>query len=190
MIFRFRIMALALKIFLAFFTTIFLNACSESKSEKDKVAYHHAADIMTIKPALTYKIQRQYIGEISSKQLTKLSFQFGGQVNSLSVENGDRVTKGQILAELNTELLSNNSDEINAEIKQTQAQLTLNAENLNRLDKLKYEGFTSQQSIDELNSERNVLLAGLQRLNAALANNKYQITQAQIIAPFDGTNVT
>lgn len=163
-----------------------LSACSDPIKSTEKAAYSHAADIITIHPVNDYKIKRQYIGEINSKQLTNVSFEFGGQVKKLLVDNGDLITQGQLLAELNTELLRNKTNEIKAEITQVNAQLTLNTENLTRLNKLKAEGFISQQSIDERNSEKKILLANLQQLNSALAANTYQISQAKIIAPFSG----
>lgn len=184
--FRFFTFQSALKINITLLLIYWLTACSEPIKGVEKTIYSHAADIITIHPVNNYKIKRLYIGEINSKQLTNVSFEFGGQVKKLLVDNGDLITKGQLLAELSTELLRNKTDEIKAEIKQVNAQLTLNTENLTRLNKLKAKGFISQQSIDELNSEKKILFANLQQLNSALAANTYQISQAKIIAPFSG----
>ncbi len=62
--------------------------------------------------------------------------------------------QGQSLATLNTNLLELKKAEIEAEINQTQAQLNLNQANLKRLSALDKKGFASEQSLDELNTEK------------------------------------
>ena len=166
--------------------TFTLSACSK-QAEAEKVSYHHAAEIITITPVENYQITRQYIGEIASKQSTGLSFEFGGKVESLHVDNGDQVQQGQSLATLNTNLLELKKAEIEAEINQTQAQLNLNQANLKRLSALDKKGFASEQSLDELNTEKTVLTASITKLKSVLASVEYQLSQSKIIAPFNGT---
>lgn len=167
-------------------TTFTLSACSK-QAEADKVSYHHAAEIITITPVENYQITRQYIGEITSKQSTGLSFEFGGQIETLLVDNGDKIQQGQSLATLNTNLLQLKKAEIEAEISQTQAQLNLNQANLKRLNALDKKGFASEQSLDELNTEKTILTATITKLKSVLASTEYQLSQSKIIAPFNGT---
>ena len=167
--------------------TLLISACSEDGiASTTENTYHHTADIITINAVEHYAIEREYIGEITSKQLTELSFEFGGKVSEINVDNGDIVKAGEVIAGLNTELLTLKKQDTTAEIQQTNAKLALNKANLTRLQTLIHDGYTSEQTLDELTTEKNILIAGLTRLNAALAMVEYQLSQAQIKAPFDG----
>lgn len=164
-----------------------ISSCSDSSSQDDKhIAERHIANIIEIQPVNYYDIQRQYVGAITSPQISRLSFEFGGKINSLLVDVGDIIIKGQTLAKLDTTLLALNTNEINAQITQTNAQFELNKTNLLRLNTLDNNGYTSKQNIDELNTEKQILIATKKRLESLLAVNQYQLSQATISAPFNG----
>lgn len=44
--------------------------------------------------------ERNYVGDIESEQEATLSFALGGSLTMVAVKNGDRVTKGQMLAKV------------------------------------------------------------------------------------------
>lgn len=51
-------------------------------------------------------------GTVQAEELANLSPQQGGQITSISVEEGDQVTKGQVLAQLNTGIIQRNLEEL------------------------------------------------------------------------------
>lgn len=167
-----------------------LTACSKKEQASGQVNeqsanYHQSADIQTISPSKSYDIVRSYIGKVVSKQLTSLSFEYAGKVAHVYVDNGDMITKGQLLAEFDTELLSIKRREIEATIAQLNAQAKLNQLNLVRINNLNTKGYSSKQALDELETEQKIIQADISRQQANIATIEYQISHAKLHAPFD-----
>ncbi len=166
--------------------SIALSACSKSKDINDKTdTYYQSADIQTITPSTYYEVPHEYIGKVSSKQFSSLSFEYGGKIEKVYVDSGDLVKKGQLLAEFNTELLKIKRQEIDASIRQLAAQAQLNKLNLARINELNAKGYSSKQTLDELETEKKVINADLSRQQANKSTVIYQIAKSKLHAPFD-----
>ncbi|MGB2741066.1 MAG: efflux RND transporter periplasmic adaptor subunit [Cognaticolwellia sp.] len=179
----------ALPLALALSLTL-LSACSKKEKASEEVNeqsanYHQSADIQTISPSMSYDIIRSYVGKVMSKQLTSLSFEYAGKVANVYVDNGDVITKGQLLAEFDTELLTIKRREIDSTIAQLNAQAELNQLNLTRINNLNTKGYSSKQALDELETEQKIIQADISRQHANIATIEYQISQAKLHAPFD-----
>jgi len=176
--------------FVILFSTLFLNisSCSDSVKNGEETAetYHHTANIAQAESIASYQISKKYIGKISSKQQSALSFEFPGRVTKIHVDSGEKVTKGQLLAELNTELLLIKSQEIKAKLTQLSAEENLNKKKLNRINSLNKQGFSSEQLQDELIAQQNIIQANMQQFAAEKQTLNYQINHAKLIAPFAG----
>jgi RND family efflux transporter MFP subunit len=169
-----------------FLSISLLSGCSKAPEQvTEQNSYHQVAEIQSVKPSNSYQVQREYIGKVVSKQLSSVSFEYSGKVNQILVDSGDVVKAGQLLAALDTELLTINAKEIDARISQLTAQARLNRLNLERITKLNKKGYTSQQTLDELQTEKNVINADLARQQSNQAALNYQISKAKLYAPFD-----
>lgn len=167
---------------------VITSGCSKERASNDnEPQYHHVANIKTITPSNSYQVSRQYIGKVVSKQFSALSFEYSGKVINVVVDSGDIVNEGDLLAELDTELLKINQRELDAQISQLQAQARLNKLNLTRINQLNTKGYSSQQAIDELETEKAVIQADLTRKLANKATLAYQINKAKLYAPFNAT---
>ena len=169
-------------------TLLAISACSDgsAKRTENSTNYHQSAALMTISPEQSYTIERDYLGQVTAKQNTNLSFEYSGKVSKVFVDNGDRVKKGQLLAQQDTQLLSYKTTELAAQIAQSQAQISLNKANLKRIKTLIIEGYSSKQSLDELNAENQILKAQINGLNAQIQTLAYQKDKSALTAPFDG----
>jgi len=83
------------------------------KSETKETVVIDEAVLVKTAPVenIDYAPSLQYTGMIASKAEAKLSFKIGGVITKLLVEEGDRVSKGQLLASLDL-------TEINAQVQQ------------------------------------------------------------------------
>jgi len=174
-------------IFLIFLTMFTLAACS--KTEEKQAAgnsYQQSASLITISPEKSYTINRNYLGQITAKQHTNLSFEYSGRISNVLVDSGDVIKKGQLLAKQDTQLLSYKATELKSQKKQAQAQITLNQANLTRIKTLLNDGYSSLQRLDELNSENKILKAQIIGLNARINTLQYQREKSALIAPFNG----
>lgn len=84
----------------------------------------------------------QAVGNLRSRQGVMLRPEVSGRVTQLHFRDGDRVRKGQLLVQLDDQLPQ-------AQIKQSQAELSIATANHKRNQDLVAQNFISQRSVDE-----------------------------------------
>ncbi|AFY40354.1 efflux transporter, RND family, MFP subunit [[Leptolyngbya] sp. PCC 7376] len=72
----------------------------------------------------SFQAERVYTGEIVSGRSSDLGFEQGGTVTELFVDEGTRVTRGQLLGQLDTRSLQAQKEQLIAQKMQAQARLT------------------------------------------------------------------
>jgi multidrug efflux pump subunit AcrA (membrane-fusion protein) len=84
-----------------------------------------AIDVETVAAVAqpSYDVHRSYLGTIESQRDSRLSFELGGKLNSVAVDEGETVEKGWVLAELDTRILRSQRDVITSQIDAAQAKL-------------------------------------------------------------------
>ncbi len=165
-----------------------LAGCTESAATETAPSpptYLHRATSAELTPAPGYSVQRSYVGRIQVQQDAHIGFEQAGKVAQLFVNEGETVSKGELLARQDTELLSVTRQELDAQQQQINADLALVEANLTRLRSLKSRGFTSAQSLDELKAQRKVLQANRKRTQASIHGNELRIRKSSLLAPYD-----
>lgn len=79
--------------------TLFLYSCNSTQSGDRGWSDAIAVDVMVVNDAGA-TTERNYVGDIGSEQEVSISFPLGGTLKKVAVKNGDRVSKGQLLAEV------------------------------------------------------------------------------------------
>ena len=87
-------------------------------------------EVLEIKTASSYEVSKTLPGELLPFQQSKIAFEITGRIKSISVDIGDRVEQGDVLAKLN-------DSEINANLEQAVARLDLAKQVLERFKDLK-----------------------------------------------------
>ncbi|MCB2197320.1 MAG: efflux RND transporter periplasmic adaptor subunit [Bacteroidetes bacterium] len=111
-------------------------------------------------------------GEVEAKNYAMISPEMNGRIEKFYVQEGSRVTKGQLLVSLNT-------DAIDKQIQGVKSTLELATKTFNKLDTLWKQNIGSE--IDYLSAKNNK-----ESLEAQLEGLQAQKRMAQIRAPFDG----
>lgn len=93
-------------------------------------------------------------GKIQSLENAKLSFKTGGIVQRIYVEEGDNITKGQVLASLDL-------SEINAQVRQAQANVDKLSRDLDRFQRLYTDSAATLQSVQDIATGLDVAKANL-----------------------------
>lgn len=114
----------------------------------------------------------QAVGSLRSRQGVVLRPEVSGRVTRLNFRDGDRVRRGQLLVQLDDQLPQ-------AQIKQSEAELSIARANHKRNQELLAQNFISQRTVDESAANLDVALAKLALAQATAARLK-------IVAPFDG----
>ncbi|WP_461535561.1 efflux RND transporter periplasmic adaptor subunit [Spongorhabdus nitratireducens] len=110
-------------------------------------------------------------GRLEYKSIQRLSFKTGGPVASITVDEGDAVTAGQLLAALETE-------EIDARLAEAESRHANAKDRLKRLQNLQH-NMVSDQQVQAAQTERDVAAS---HLRIARFNHRY----SRITAPASG----
>jgi RND family efflux transporter MFP subunit len=162
-----------------------LSACNRSLAAEQGELIHHTVNASTVTATDSYAVSRRFAGTLVASQQTNIGFELAGKIAKITVNSGDSVKKGQLLAQLDTELLRIERTQLEAQRAETQARLDLVISSLKRTRSLEQEGYASQQRLDELTSEQDSLNAALDRIEAGLASVNSRLGRATLRAPFD-----
>ncbi len=111
-------------------------------------------------------------GQLSYKSVQTLSFKVSGPIESIQVEAGERIAKGQLLAQLAPE-------EIDAQVDEASARVSLAASNLARFQQLHK---SNALSLEKLQAAETELTIAKSKLRIARFNQTY----SRIHAPANG----
>jgi membrane fusion protein, multidrug efflux system len=114
----------------------------------------------------------QAVGSLKSRQGVTLRPEVSGRITQLNFKDGDRVKKGQLLVQFDDQLQL-------AQVKQSQAELSIAQANHKRNQELVAQNFISKRSLDES-------AASLEVAQAKLSLSQATAARLKIMAPFDG----
>ena len=114
----------------------------------------------------------QTVGSLRSRQGVMVRPEISGRITQLNFRDGERVRKGQLLVQLDDQLPQ-------AQVKQSQAELSIAQANHKRNQELLAQNFISQRTVDES-------AASLEVAQAKLALSVATAARLKITAPFDG----
>jgi len=150
------------------FKKIFVISCLSIQVNAEPLSL----EVLEVSMFDSYKVTKQLPGKLYAVQQSKVAFQIGGKIQTISVDIGDKVEKGSVLAELdNREILAN--------LNQADAKYKLAEQLLERFKDLKAQGHISIQELDKAESDFAV---------AKSQQDFYQVKleQTKILAPFNG----
>ncbi|MCP4383238.1 MAG: efflux RND transporter periplasmic adaptor subunit [Hyphomicrobiales bacterium] len=133
-----------------------------------------------------YQVPRSFVGQVEPLQRTDVAFDLSGTVEAVTVDEGQSVKRGQILARLDTRTLQNQKAALLASRQAFEAQAELARLTAERKEALKENGFSTTQSFDEARLRLAELEARLAETDAAVAGIDIQLDKAIVRAPFDG----
>jgi RND family efflux transporter MFP subunit len=123
---------------------------------------------------------------VEAVQQATLAAQINGSVTTFFVDAGDRVSKGQVLARLDTRDTDAQVAAGRAGIAQAEAALAAAKSNYERTKSLVAQKFISEAALDKAESEFKVALAAVQTARAGSVQASTARGFAEIRAPFDG----
>lgn len=125
-------------------------------------------------------------GEIHAHDETILSFRTGGRIVTRSVDIGDRVNAGQLLATLENTTSQNQLDGAQADYEGAKASAQVAALNVNRMQKLMPTGAIARTQLDTARADWHVARARLKNSESALRNARESLGWTRLIAPRSG----
>lgn len=166
-------------------TVIFLAGCQVNSEETAETYYQPVTAVKAVSQQ-EFLVPRTFSGVLLPANRVVVAFEFAGKLQTMLVNEGDRVDEGELLARLDTSLLDIERRELQASLAEAQANLRLAEANLQRQQSLESDGFASQQRRDELEAGRDAVKANISRLQAMLDGNLLKQQKSHLNAPFAG----
>lgn len=134
----------------------------------------------TIKPILTFSanLEPVWSADISAK--------LDGRINDLFVDEGDKVTRGMVIATLDTNELAAQVMQAEGNLLSNRASLEQAELDLKRTDALYRQGAVSIQSLDTARTKRDLAIGQVRSAEGNLALLQARLDNAMIISPRDG----
>lgn len=131
-------------------------------------------------------ITRKYPGVLEPAELNTLSFEVGGKLGRLNLSVGQRVTSGELLAELDSSQFAVAIENREASVVEVEARLRQLREDLERSEQLLERGAATVVRRDQDATEVREAEAQLIQAQKDLASAQEDLSDAQLFAPFDG----
>lgn len=133
-----------------------------------------------------YAVDRVFIGQVEAQREADISFELGGKLERIFVDEGEDIAKGQVLATLDISLLEAEKERLTASRDAIEAQLEFARKTVVRNSELNEQGFASHARLDEAMARQDELLSRRGELDAALYDVNLRIEKSSIRAPFAG----
>lgn len=163
---------------------LFLTACQEPPQEESKEVIRRIKH-MTLKLKPTNQA-RVIAGVVSPVVQTNVSFEIAGQIQKLNVSVGDRIKKGDIIAELDPQTYELNLQSAEGALKSAQASLADANKKFVQQSELYKKKFTTKTNYDTalatLESAKSQVSIEQSRVDIA----KRDLKKTKLRAPFDG----
>lgn len=160
-----------------------LTACKE-KAEIVEVV--RAIKTITVEQQADEKI-RKFSGPVAAVNSAGLSFEVGGQVQIVNVDIGDRVTKDQLLAELDPEPYQLNVDGIVAELRKARDNVARTKAEYERQKRIFEEGAGAKKFVEVADYNYKAARSEVKLQQARLDQSKRDLRKTKLLSPYDGT---
>jgi RND family efflux transporter MFP subunit len=171
-----------IKILSLVFICIAITAC---KKEVEIVEQVRALKTITVSELATGQI-RKFSGIVRASDSSNLSFEVGGKVETVNVDIGDRVRKGQLLAVLDKEPYRLDVDAAQAELVKARAKVVSTKEEYERQERVYLQGAGAKSKLDRAKYNYDAALSQVNYQIAKLNLAKRDLRKTMLTSPYDG----
>ncbi len=168
-------------IFLAVAVILYITGCSEEKAKE------HIRPVRTITVQPTNAIAKYTFNGIARSDIAaKLSFRVNGTVKRVFVRAGQKVKKGDVIAELDNSYFKLKVNEIKASLKDAQARLANAKSYYARIKQLYINRSSSLSQLDNARTSKESAYANYKAMKNRLEQAKLRLTYTKLKAPISG----
>ena len=135
---------------------------------------------------LTVPVMKSVFGQVQSRDILPARARIGGTIVEITVEEGDQVAAGDVIASVVDPKLALQLDALDARIKAVTAQLENARSNQERAEELFSRGTITKSRLDELRTTANVLTNELGSIQAERSVVVQQSNEGAVVAPAAG----
>ena len=163
--------------------SVALTACKE-KTEIVEVV--RSIKTITVSKQAAEKVFK-FSGLVAAVDSSGLSFQVGGQVESVAVDIGDRVTKDQVLAVLDPEPYQLDVDAIKAELIKAKDNVAKSKAEYERQKRIFEQGAGAERFVEVSEYEYKAARSAVNYQIARLDQVNRNLRKTKLLSPYDGT---
>lgn len=164
-----------------------LAACEDEPPAVEEVV--RTIKTMTVTELASGRV-RKYSGVVQATDSSSLGFQVAGNVNQVAADIGDQVSKGQVLAVLDTRPYELNVQGAEAELQKVQSDLQEKQLEYDRQARLFEKEWVSQAALDQARSAYESARASLNFAQSKLNLARRDLRLTTLTAPFAGVIAT
>lgn len=142
-------------------------------------------DWLKVERADSFRYRRELSGVVEATRSSAVGFEFGGTLALLQVDEGQRVSKGDLLARLDTQRLEAQRAELRASFEQVSADTALARQTLQRVQEAADLNAISEQALDEARFRLQSLEKRLHTIEASIERVQVELNKATLHAPYD-----
>jgi len=167
--------------------TVLVAGCGSPAPAGDAAASVPALVVNTAEPARQKQFleRRRFLGTVEASQRSRLGFELGGRVESVTADEGDAVAAGETIATLDTARLEARREELRAALGSARADLELAESTLARIRNASDLNAVSPQQLDEARENVAARRAGVRRVQAQIDTVNVDIGKSTLRAPYD-----
>ena len=169
----------------ALFIVLLVAGCDDAPSESPIERVRAIKPYYVTEPAggAVYR----YSGIVAAANTSSLSFAVSGTVKTVSVKQGQRVKKNQVLATLDPEPFQINLQAARSDLQSAQAAFSKQQLDLDRQKKLYERGWISKAGYEQALSAFDSAEGSLNVVRSRLASAERDLAKTKLTAPFAGT---
>ena len=167
------------------FLAIIGSAVTACKQKIEIVEEVRAIKTITVSELSTGQI-RKFSGIVRATDSADLSFEVSGKVETVDVDVGDPVRKGQLLAVLDKEPYRLDVDATQAELVKAKANVVNTKEEYNRQERVYSQGAGSESKLEGAKYNYNAALSQVDYQIAKLNLAKRDLRKTMLTSPYDG----
>ncbi|MBD3413237.1 MAG: efflux RND transporter periplasmic adaptor subunit [Candidatus Aminicenantes bacterium] len=179
---------LGFKLLLLAFISFLIFACNPPVQEEESRESKEGAAPVKVTEVKRQKISEKlyYTGLIEAREQIVISPEVGGRIAKINVEEGERVQKGQIIAEMDTRAARLQLQQAEAGLAVAQANHNDAKRNMQRMERLRKENAVSEQQYEKIELAFDAAEAQLKQAQASLDLAEHNLEVSIMEAPFSG----
>ena len=175
---------LSLLVILGLCSSLFINCSKEAKTNEDEVITIPVETVIVGRKTVTKEVH--YTGDVKAEQEVKVFSTIPDRILSLVKDEGDYITKGEIIARIEATKIEQAVIQAKAAVVSAKAQLVNLESELQRAQRLINENAMSQQQFDGVKAQYEAIQALAEQAVAAQVQAESQLSDANVTAPISG----
>ncbi|XAH22782.1 efflux RND transporter periplasmic adaptor subunit [Xylophilus sp. GW821-FHT01B05] len=160
-----------------------LGGCSQPTAPTASAPRPVKLEIVSFAPSAA---SDSFVGTLRARQRADLGFESSGRIAAMSVDVGDRVRAGDLLARLDETPAKWRLDKAEADRAAAAASVQERTTQLQQNESLAKDHIISATALESIRAQYRVAVSQLQVADAALSQARRDLSLSRIVAPFDG----